>query len=439
MAAFQNLLFNRRVKAPKSLAERVRLALLMLLGLLALCGAVFIGAGVNQFGLVSLVDNRLTPLRALQQVTGDYEQALGVANKVRSGNLTPAGGKSALNSLQSDIAAGWKQLEADVPAQAGGVKWELIQHERAQADEGLKQLCRLLANADTDGLDFFLSGTFYTHIDPLLTASSDYMDGIQHMAEHEQFVLQAVAGATQLIMVFVILAGAGIAWYLYRLARRQIVEPLVEISGFTARSGFESGERVPHSGRQDEIGDIARSILTAQERTIEARRVIEQKHEAEAARRRQDHATAEAARQRAGELESIFARFGADMADMTGNLVLAARSLREMAQSMTETSGSSQELAMTASEKAQRMLDTMTDIERSSSGLAALGGEVAGAIGSARDKAARVYGQSQANRAHAHHLRDLLQQIYGALDLIDRKSTRLNSSHTDISRMPSSA
>ena len=27
----------------------------------------------------------------------------------------------------------------------------------------------------------------------------------------------------------------------------------------------------------------------------------------------------------------------------------------------------------------------------------------------------------------------------GELDLIDRKSTRLNSSHTDISRMPSSA
>ena len=39
------------------------------------------------------------------------------------------------------------------------------------------------------------------------------------------------------------------------------------------------------------------------------------------------------------------------------------------------------------------------------------------------------------------HLSDLLRQLgYGVSDFaLDRKSTRLNSSHTDISRMPSSA
>ena len=49
------------------------------------------------------------------------------------------------------------------------------------------------------------------------------------------------------------------------------------------------------------------------------------------------------------------------------------------------------------------------------------------------------------NNAHYHgHNYDLEVKVEGEVDavtgyLIDRKSTRLNSSHTDISRMPSSA
>ena len=39
----------------------------------------------------------------------------------------------------------------------------------------------------------------------------------------------------------------------------------------------------------------------------------------------------------------------------------------------------------------------------------------------------------------ARHLASMLQEKLGHESTIDRKSTRLNSSHTDISRMPSSA
>ena len=47
----------------------------------------------------------------------------------------------------------------------------------------------------------------------------------------------------------------------------------------------------------------------------------------------------------------------------------------------------------------------------------------------------RILGSQHDGRAAGQRLRELSQPRIGA----DRKSTRLNSSHTDISRMPSSA
>ena len=47
----------------------------------------------------------------------------------------------------------------------------------------------------------------------------------------------------------------------------------------------------------------------------------------------------------------------------------------------------------------------------------------------------RIYSRIQRKMKRAHELAELMVEA----DLKDRKSTRLNSSHTDISRMPSSA
>jgi methyl-accepting chemotaxis protein len=89
-----------------------------------------------------------------------------------------------------------------------------------------------------------------------------------------------------------------------------------------------------------------------------------------------------------------------------------------MAARMNDASGTSERMAAVASREVEDIAATMTQIEDASTALSGMVGQVEATIGSTRQQAANVHVRSQDNRAHADALREMVQGIHGALDLI---------------------
>ena len=75
----------------ESLAKRGR-RLTFIVTVAILLFSIFIigGVAINQMALSRLVENRLAPISDLEMMLGGYERSMTIANKVRTGNLTPA-------------------------------------------------------------------------------------------------------------------------------------------------------------------------------------------------------------------------------------------------------------------------------------------------------------------------------------------------------------
>lgn len=393
--------------------------------LLLLAMVVLGGTMASQIGLARLVDNRLGPVGALQAATDHYGQALAIANKVNSGNMTAPGGASALESLRTQIGADWRALDGHVPTEAGGIAWQALSDERSRADEALGRLMRLLAADDRDGLDFFLAGTFNTHVDPLLNMARGYTAGLRELADREERILGIVTFAVQAVTVLALLAGFGAGILLLRAARRHMLEPLVDIARATGKEN-DAAAPVPHCERLDEIGDIARAIAAARERDEQARAFQRAQHAAEAALHARELAIAQAAERRAQALDRLFEQFGAGLADLVSGMVGAARTMRAMADNMRAASGASEQMAGDATGTVQAIALTMTQIEQEASIMLAMVADVEATIRSARTRAVDVHAQSQRNRAHADGLRHLVKDIFGTLDLITAIASQTN-------------
>ncbi|MBB3980405.1 methyl-accepting chemotaxis protein [Sphingobium fontiphilum] len=393
--------------------------------LLLLAMVVLGGTMASQIGLARLVDNRLGPVGALQAATDHYGQALAIANKVNSGNMTAPGGASALESLRAQIGADWRALDGHVPTEAGGIAWQALSDERSRADEALGRLMRLLAADDRDGLDFFLAGTFNTHVDPLLNMARGYTAGLRELADREERILGIVTFAVQAVTVLALLAGFGAGILLLRAARRHMLEPLVDIARATGKEN-DAAAPVPHCERLDEIGDIARAIAAARERDEQARAFQRAQHAAEAALHARELAIAQAAERRAQALDRLFEQFGAGLADLVSGMVGAARTMRAMADNMRAASGASEQMAGDATGTVQAIALTMTQIEQEASIMLAMVADVEATIRSARTRAVDVHAQSQRNRAHADGLRHLVKDIFGTLDLITAIASQTN-------------
>ncbi len=419
----------RMVPRERSLAQQVRLTVTILCAvLLVLTLSIFAATLINQAGLARLVDHRMAPIAALEDATGSYGRAITIAYKVRSGNLTPQGGVSAIGSLQQDIRRSWIRIESEAPAVAGGVRWTQLVEARGPAEAALTKLVELLKQQDKDGLDFFLSGTFYTQVDPLLVAAQDYVGGLRVMARAERATLGAVAIGIEGITALILLAGMAAGFVLLRYANRHLVRPLVEIGHFTAGNWGDAMTEhlVPHRDRRDEIGDIARAIAKAVENTDEARREAAARHQAERDLVALEHASAESARRRVATLDALFQRFGTGLSELVSGLASAAQSMRMMAEHMTNASSMSADMAATATGNVESIAITMTQIEEASTTLLAMAGDVEATIGSARTQTANVYAQSQENRAHVDALGALVEDIVGALGLISAIAAQTN-------------
>lgn len=412
--------FHVRPGERRSLAVRVRLAVALLCGLLLILSlSVIAGLVVGQAGLARLVDNRLGPVSDLQNVISGYEEALGIANKVRSGNLTMQGGESALQNVKHNISVGWEALQTHAPLQAGGIELHYLLDQREEADSVLEELGKRLEARDTDGLEFLMAGRLYSGVDPLLAAGHSYSQGLRQLGREERAQLRLLTSVTMLIITFVFLAGIGIGWAVLKTASREIVEPMISIASFTAEEVANGlATVVPYQERQDEIGDIARAIQLSRTRSAESTALLEDKHRAQRELRMLEKAATEAAKQRAATLDRLFAEFERGLSDLVAGLAAASATMRDMARGMSDAATRSELQAETAASNVEEIAISMTQIEEASSTLLQMIRNVEDSTRSAREQSNNVHAQSRQNRSRAHALEELVEDIHGSLDLI---------------------
>jgi len=415
------------VSADLSLAERSRrVARSIAAGLLLLSLLVVAASAVNQIGLSKLVNGRLAPISDLEEVMSSYERSLSIAYKVRSGNVSPEGGVSALQSLQKGIDKGWRKLDGSALEMAGGVRWELVQQERARADDALEQLVILIGAGNKDGLDFFLSGAVYSQVDPLMTASRSYINGLRLKAEWEQTSLQSVAGVTQGVIIFFLCLSLLIGSRLMRFANRRVLLPLIDIAQEISAAKNGSPASISHSDRADEIGEIARAISLSAERTRDAARLMQEKLDIEADLVRQKQRESELTQARGVQFDRIFSRFGAEIADLVLLLVESSQSMRGFSQTMSLSSGEADRMVGTAVGSVDAIAETMIRIASASATLNEMTTRVEQVIGSTRSQAADMHQRSQRNRDQANEMRMLVEDIFGALELISSVAKQTN-------------
>jgi len=412
--------FGTKLDQERSLAARVRHGVWLVCGLLLILSlSVIAGLAVNQAGLARLVDNRLGPIGDLQLVTSGYEEALGIANKVRSGNLTMQGGQSALENVRHNISAGWAVLESRAPERAGGIELSYLRDLRNDADSAMLVLNERLAAEDAQGLEFLMSGQLYSGIDPMLSGSQTYSNGLRQLAQRERAELRILTGGTMLVIALVFLGGVAIAWAVLKIAARELVEPLVRIGSFTAEhAGGSAGTSVPYQDRRDEIGDIARAIELSRVRSAEATALLKDKNRAQQELQMLEKAAADAAKERAAALDRLFVNFERGLSDLVGGLAAASTHMRDMTRGLSAAASHSEYQSETATGNVENIAVSMTQIEEASATLLQMICNVESGTRSAREQSNNVHAQSLQNRSRAHALEELVQDIQGALGLI---------------------
>lgn len=416
-----------RCAAELSLAQRVAQAVYLIGGALVLLSVLVVGSNlINQIGFSRLVDHRLAPISELERVLSGYERSLTIANKVRTGNITPQGGASAMDSLRHEIAAGWVVLDGSAPAQAEALDWKLIKQERAHADEALRKMQAIVASGDMDRLEFFLSGSLNSQVDPMLTAARSYSDALRDQAEADQATYQTLSAVAQGVTICFLIVSLLVASRISQSITRLVVRPLIDLAREVGASGDGAPVDLSHRDRADEIGDIARAISLSAERSQEAARLVQEKLAVEADLAAQKQQEAESAQQRGYTLEAIFDRFGEEVGELVSMLAATAQSMRTISHDMTRSSGAAESIIETAVARVSTIADSMALVAESRGTFHRTAEMVEELIGSTRSRAADLHGRSRQNRAQATEMRELVGEIFGVLELISSVAKQTN-------------
>lgn len=418
---------RKATSAGRSLAELGHKALVITgTVLLSLSLLVMISSAVNHVGLSRLVDKRLVPISDLERVLSGYEQSLSIASKVRTGNLTRLGGASALRSLQNEISRSWTVLDAIAPVQAGGMRWSVIQQERGRADAALGQMTKIIASGDKDRLEFFLSGSLLPQVDPMLTAARNYSDGLRIQAERDRAIFQTVAATAQGLVIVFLLLSLLIGQRVIRFAEKRVLGPLTDITREIAASQDGSTVQISHRDRTDEIGDIARAISLSAQRSAEASQLASEKLAVEATLADQKQQVAERAEQRGRQLQTVMNKFGEEIAELVAKLAATSQSMRAFSRGMTQSSDEAETIVNTAARSVCTIADSMKQIAESRVTFAKAAEAVEHVVGSTRSQAAEMHVRSQEFRSRAIELRSLVEDIFGALELISHVAKQTN-------------
>jgi methyl-accepting chemotaxis protein len=390
--------------------------------LLLLIAALAATTLYNRAMATQLVDHRIGPLSQLQSIAAGYQSSWAIADKVHTGNMAQAGGIAALARIREGLARDWRALAGDAPDVAAR-----FGAEREAADQALDRLATILARNDVDGMDFFLSGTLYNGLDPLIAHASDAADALREAAAHDRVALQLVNLFALWLLFGAAMATCAAGFALLRLSRTRLVQPLADLADhIKRRPGEGAAGAVPGIERRDEIGAIAKALVHAAGVEAHARRLDVARVQAEAALRAHEEEKARVIGERARRLDAAFERFDRVLCQLVDRLAGAASAMREMATTLAATASQSRDMADSVAQSVLEVARKVGNAERESVGLLGMVADLRGSAETTRAHSRAVIDQTTRNRDRAHHLSELVHGIGSALDLISRIARQTN-------------
>ncbi|MBT2188477.1 methyl-accepting chemotaxis protein [Sphingobium nicotianae] len=420
---WKTAMFKRAAGRGASLSGQLRRLLLAAGALLFLLIVAQLGAlTVNRLITARLVEQRIAPMSQLQVVASAYQTSWAIADKVRIGTLGAAGGATAVRDLQARLARDWRDLEINAPEIAAQ-----FATERPDAEQAVARLQTLLEKGDRDRLDFFMSGQFYSGVDPLLSRIAQTTADLRGTAGQDRTILRWVNFAAELLLIAFTLGAIAGGVLIARIGEARLVKPLADIAGHLRRArADDASDEVPGMDREDEIGAIALALAQAgaSERLAEQSR--REQHRAEEALHQRELEEARAEQARARLIDSHFARFDAVLSQLVAALGQASTTMRDMATTLASASAQSRDRADAVAQSVTAAAARVDAVQQDSLGLLQLVADVRGSAATTRTHSSGVIEQSGRNRAHAQALSDLVNGISRALDLIKGIAAQTN-------------
>lgn len=421
---------KRRFTLPsrdRSIRGRIQTLLFAMIAIQAVLAIALIGSAIStRHSVHRLVDRRIEPIGELQTVVAGYTDALAIAQKVRSGNLTPSGGISAIAGAQSRLDASWAKFSARDFDSRHHDDIQKIQGDLMVAREATDHLLRMLRTGQIDDLDFFVSGELYAAIDPLTVSSSALVASLRADAAREKASLDRMFLFGYAVVALLLLAAIAVVGWGLRAARQEITAPLAEIAEATRDIAGAEAAPVPFLERADEIGDIARALRFARESASAARRLDEERRRLDEELVARDRDARGARERRAAVLDLLFEKFEQDLTRIVASLAAAGERMREAADGTLARADDTERSALAAAELADQTAAGMRVISANSSALVQAIEEISARAVQTRGHVAVVRERTAANRARAAALDALICEVADVLTLIGSIASQTN-------------
>lgn len=402
------------------IGAQLRRVLFALLAIQALLVVMMLGgAFANARAVNSLIDDRMIPISELQSVTDSYSMALTTAYKVGSNNLSAAGATDAIATARKHIAANWAKFRAHHIAGRHASAIAQIDAARRDADVAIEQLGEMLRDHKTDDLQFFVSGRLYAAIDPLTGASGSLIADLRADADVDQQALRMGFYRAVAVILIVLIVAVLVGLWGVRLVATRISTPLAEIAVATHRITDDRDDAaIPGLDRRDEIGDIARALAFARQRSQDARRLSDESRRVEDALHRREVAEHAARAKRAADLDRLFQMFERDAGAIVDLLKSAGPSLRDTAGTMSGEATEAEHHALATAAVAEQSARSARTIAQSSVALTAAIDNISKAARESRSGVGTVRDRTLAGRDQAASLGVLVSEIASVLDFI---------------------
>ena len=418
----------RHLGAGPTVAARIWLILFMSIamqGVLAL--ALVASTAVTHSSVATLVEARMTPIDALQTVSGAYSEALDVAQKVRSRNLNAAGGTGAAETAIARAQAAWLRFDRASVERRHPREVAALAAAIDEAKDASETLVDKLRARDAEALDFFISGRMFAAVDPMVGAARALTDALQADAARERRALNATLYGSYVVALILSLFAATLAFWGIKMANARVTEPLAEIAAATRQIALDSEDgHLPGLDRADEIGDIARALAFARDRAGEARRMTETARRAEADLHRREQDANRARVDRGRRLDDLFARFEGDLSGIVARLADAGLQMRSTATSMSDRANAAERDSLSTAVLAQQAADSLCDVSASGHSLAAAIDLIRDSANGVRENVTTARAQTRDNRGRAQVLDTLVGEVSGTLELIDAIARQTN-------------
>jgi methyl-accepting chemotaxis protein len=356
-------------------------------------GALLYAALVSRSALVALYEEKLVTFQHLKTVNDGFGlSVVEVAHKVRDGNMNAASGLAALEAARPVIERNWRDfIRLRSADHAARKQMAALAKAKEEADLALDELTRILRQGgDRERLDFFVTGSLYSFIDPLFVAIAE--DGDRQIAVARADIEHAT---NQIRRMLLIAASLGVGAVLCTMAALRVISAAVvnPLERMARALADEEGERaIPGTDRPDEVGLVARALENSIGHAAAAVRLEREAAERVVAESEREHRRIEEQAFRAERLDREFSTFRGESARLFEAVGIAAMRLHQ--------------LSVASASHAQDNLGIVGD--------AAAGAlQAAESVRSVADSSARMASAIEAIREHTQESRRVIDAAVG--------------------------